>query len=603
MNNLFDICQTYARRATWGLATALTAGAIASLPATAGSFRSIDGSGNNIANPNWGEAHTELLRLTSPAYEDGLSVPRGGFSPSSMPSARAVSNAVSAQSGSVTNSVHASDWLWQWGQFLDHDLDLTEAADPAEPFNIAVPQGDPFFDPFHTGTQEIGLNRSIFLNDGNGVRQQFNEITAYIDASMVYGSDATRAAELRAGTNGLLKTSAGNLLPFNTAGLPNAGGTSSNLFLAGDVRANEQIGLASVHTLFVREHNRLATDIKASLDGGDADLVAKRDAAIAEPGNSINDEDDFIYESTRKVVGAQIQAITYNEFLPILLGEDVLAPFMSYDDTVNAGISNEFSTAAYRVGHTMLSPTLKRIDPTTGEEAAEGDIALLDAFFSPDEIVDNGIDSLLLGLASQKAQEVDTLVIDDVRNFLFGPPGSGGFDLASLNIQRGRDHGLGGINQVRDELGLGAYGSFLDLTGGDADLANAFASVYDSIDDVDLWIGGLAEQHVFGGMVGETFSWIIGDQFRRLRDGDRFFYLNDLDHLLAFDAGIKSVTLADIIRRNTDITDIQDNVFLIAKSASTPEPSMLISLIALSVGGAGMRWQKRRLTKKAESHI
>lgn len=573
------------------LAASATLGLMTSPPVRAGSFRSIDGSGNNIANPTWGETDTELLRLVPPAYEDGLSVPRGG-DPSSLPSARAISNAVSAQSDLIPNSVHASDWLWQWGQFLDHDLDLTEAANPPDPFNIPVPQGDPFFDPFNTGTQEIGLNRSTFHTDGSGVRQQTNGITAYIDASNVYGSDPVRAAFLRSGTDGQLKTSAGDLMPFNTAGLPNANDTGepeASLFVAGDVRANEQVGLTAIHTLFVREHNRLATDIKQKLDNNDPTLVAKRDAAIAEAGNGIDDEDDFIYESTRKVVGAQMQAITYNEFLPLLLGDSALAPFMGYDDTVNAGISNEFSTAAFRVGHTMLSPEIQRRDPTTGDTAAEGNIALQDSFFNPQEIIDNGIDSLLLGLASGKAQAIDTLIVDDVRNFLFGPPGAGGFDLASLNIQRGRDHGLPSLNDFREAFfGAGSgYNSFLDLTGGDADLADAFDDVYDSVDDVDLWIGGLAEQHINGGLVGETFHGIIADQFTRSRDGDRFFYLNDLDHLLAFDVGIESTTLADIIRRNTDIANIQDNVFIVAKDV--PEPSALFSLFALCILGLGSR--------------
>ena len=590
----------YSHSFYWHMGLTLTAtttlGLTTILPAAAGTFRSIDGSGNNITNPDWGQADTELLRLSAPAYEDGLSVPRGGFV-SSLPSARAISNSVSAQSGLILNSHGASDWFWQWGQFIDHDFGLTESATPAEPFNIAVPTGDPLFDPFNTGTQEIGLNRSIYHTDSNGVRQQVNEITAYIDASMVYGSDATRATELRALDNtGKLKTTIADngeeLLPFNTAGLANAGGTGDNLFLAGDVRANEQIGLTAVHTLFVREHNRLAEDIKTRLEGGDPELVAKRDAAIAEPGNSVDSEGDFIYESARKVVGAQIQAITYNEFLPLLLGGD-LDPFGGYDDTVNAGLSNEFSTAAFRFGHTMLSPELQRVN-NDGED--QGAVALQDAFFQADLVKQEGIDSLLLGLASQQAQAIDTFVIDDVRNFLFGPPGAGGFDLASLNIQRGRDHGLGGLNTVRGGLGLGLHTSFLDLTGGDIDLANAFESVYDSIDEVDLWVGGLAEAQFGGGLLGETFNTIVKDQFTRLRDGDRFFFLNAdvLDHVSIFDTNVANVTLSDIIRRNSTISNIQANAFLVAdEDVDVPEPGVAVTTLVLGILGAGLQLRER----------
>src|SRR5262249_8000800 len=138
--------------------------------------------------------------------------------------------------------------------------------------NIPVPKGDPFFDPNSMGDQVIDFSRSEFdpttgTNKKNP-RQQINDITAWLDGSMIYGSDAVRAQALRdpAG-GGRLLTSAGNLLPFNTAGLPNANSgpfPDNTLFLAGDVRANENIELSSVHTLFMREHNRLAAQIQAA---------------------------------------------------------------------------------------------------------------------------------------------------------------------------------------------------------------------------------------------------------------------------------------------------------------------------------------------------
>ena len=146
-------------------------------------------------------------------------------------------------------------FLWQWGQFIDHDMDLTPSIDPAEPFDVPVPAGDPFFDPNNTGTQFIELDRS-FYEMINGVREQMNIDTAYIDASQVYGSDEARAQELRRlDGSGKLKTSAGNLLPYNIHGFPNVPTTDATFFLAGDLRSNEPLGLTAMHTLFVREHN------------------------------------------------------------------------------------------------------------------------------------------------------------------------------------------------------------------------------------------------------------------------------------------------------------------------------------------------------------
>ena len=558
-------------------------------------YRTINGLNNNLTNPTFGEAETELLRLAPNAYADGISTPTGGAINSSLPSAREISNAVSAQPSLTPNSLGASDWVWQWGQFLDHDLSLSGGAPVAEPFDISVPTGDSFFDPNSTGTATIGLNRTISTGGSVGSpREQINEVTSFIDGSMVYGSDLARSEGLRdLSSNGLLRTSAGNLLPFNTTGLPNDNGpglTDATAFVAGDVRVNEQIGLTSAHTLFVREHNRIATDLGARLASDETALVDVRDSAIAAAGNSVDNEADFIYQSARKLVGAQIQQITYQEFLPVFLGSSApTSGASSYDPTINAGISNEFSTAAFRVGHTLLSPKIQLVDPLTGENI--GEVSLQDSFFTPSFFQTNSIENVLAGLAQQDAQEVDTLIIDDVRNFLFGQPGQGGFDLASLNIQRGRDHGLNDINSTRVALGLSAYDDFLDLTGGDDSLAFQLASEYNSIDDVDLWIGGLAEAHVNGGLVGETFNSILTDQFLRTRDGDRFFFTSELDHLLLLDSNFESTLLSDIILRNTNIASIQSNVFITA----VPEPSSLVLTLGIGLMGLARRRRSDRV--------
>ncbi|MGK0188206.1 MAG: peroxidase [Verrucomicrobiales bacterium] len=260
----------------------------------------------------------------------------------------------------------------------------------------------------------------------------------------------------------------------------------------------------------------------------------------------------------RMIVSAEIQSITYNHFLPAILGENTLRSYRGYQSEVNPGIANIFSTAAYRFGHSMLSPELKRVN-ADGAQSEEGHIALASAFFNPTEIANNGIDSILRGLASQVAQEIDNEVIDAVRNFLFGPPGSGGFDLASLNIQRGRDHGLASFNDVRESYGLKALSSFSDISDDPQVQAN-LADVYDSVDAIDAWVGGLAEDHASGAMMGVTWQAVIKDQFERLRDGDRFYYRNALPESLV--EMVEQQTLATIIRRNTDIDDeIQDDVF------------------------------------------
>ncbi len=485
-------------------------------------FRSFDGSGNNPIDPARGATNTPLLRQTTVAYADGVGAPAAP----NEPSARAISDEIFAQDHLVPCAANVSDYIWQWGQFIDHDIDLTPTISPIEPFNILVPLGDPYFDPDGTGTQTIELDRSLYQII-NGIRQQVNTDSAFIDGSQVYGSDPARALELRAlDGSGKLKTSAGGLLPYNVDGFPNAPDNSAAYFLAGDVRANEQVGLTATHTLFMREHNYWAGVIKSR-----------------EP----NLDDDGIYYRARAIVGAEIQLITYRDFLPRLLGPNALAPYQGYHSEIDPTIANSFSTAAYRVGHTLLSPQLLRLD---SHNQSIGDLDLSQCFFNPTEISGPGIEPYLRGLSEQVPQEVDCYLVDGVRNFLFGPPGAGGFDLASLNIQRGRDHGLPRYNQARLDFGLPAKTSFAEITS-DPDLQAKLAAAYATPDDLDLWVGALAEDHVNGGVVGELCFKILQDQFTRLRDGDRFWYQSYLPRALV--RTIEKQTLAKIIRRNTSI--------------------------------------------------
>lgn len=310
--------------------------------------------------------------------------------------------------------------------------------------------------------------------------------------------------------------------------------------VAGDVRANEQLGLTAMHTLFVREHNRLADEIAASNAGLSGDDV---------------------YQRARRIVGAQMQVITYEEFLPVLLGQNALRSYLGYDESVGAGIANLFSAAAYRLGHSMLSAQILRLDEN-GTEIAAGNLPLREAFFSPQTLItEGGIEPLLRGLAAQICQQIDAFVVDDVRNFLFGNPGSGGFDLAALNIQRGRDHGIPNYNAVRQALGLPIKGAFSEITES-LELQDKLAAAYGTVNDMDVWVAGLAEDPVTGSALGELFHTIVVRQFEVLRDGDRFWY----ERTLSNDeyAEVALTTLADIIRRNTTIGDeISDNVFIV----------------------------------------
>ncbi len=520
---------------------------------TALTERTFDGTCNNLINPEFGSTNIALLRKAPVAYADGISAPFVGNPP--RPSPREISNAVVAQEGETFDARFLSAMVYAFGQFIDHDLDLTTRATPSEPFNVLVPMCDPFFDPACTGTKVITLNRSTTATgtgtDITNPRQQPNVITAFLDASMIYGSDAVTADMLRTHVGGKLKVGPGGLLPTNNAQffencapatpcLPMANDShivaDHQVFAAGDVRANENVELTSLHTLFVREHNRWAREVK-------------------EANPTFNDEQ--IYQMARLIVAGELQAIAFNEWIPAVFGPNALPAYTGYVDTLNPGVANEFSTGSFRMGHSMLGDDIQFFGNDGAEVAPE--IALSEGFFNPPVVSSIGIGPILKYLSSDPSRRVDNMIVDSVRNFLFGPPGAGGFDLASLNMQRGRDHGLSDYNAVRVAYGLAPVSSFAEITSS-VNLQTELAALYGNVDNIDLWVGGLAEDHVPGTSTGQLLRTVILDQFQRARDGDRFWYQNIFSGALLDE--IHSATLRDIISKNTEISNLQDNVFL-----------------------------------------
>jgi hypothetical protein len=417
-------------------------------------------------------------------------------------------------------------------------------------FNIPVPAGDPSFDPTGTGTQAIPLRRDQFdPATGTGPDnplQHPNVITSYIDASMVYGSDAHRATALRTFSGGELKTSAGNLLPFdNAAFMPNGPVNDDNngvlsptqLFVAGDVRANENVGLAALHTLFVREHNYWAEQIQR-----------------ANP--TWNDEQ--IFQQARRFVAAEIEHITYNEYLPVLLGPNALSAYPGYNPAVDPTPGVLFTTAAFRFAHSETPSQIVELGPDN-QPLPGGTLSLLDASFNSQPILQNGIDPVLRDLVTQAIPAVAPFEVDAARNLLFGPPGAGGIDLVSVDIQRGRDLGLPSYNQARIDFGLAPVTDFAQITS-NVMVQGYLKAAYGSVDLIDPLVGMVSEDHVPGAMVGPLLYRVIQDQFERLRDGDRFWYENGQFTPRELEQ-IRHTSLADIIERNTGIDSLNGNAF------------------------------------------
>ncbi|WP_336489441.1 peroxidase family protein [Methylobacterium nigriterrae] len=479
---------------------------------------SINGSGNNLARPGVNAAGSDFARLGEAHYADGISSLVDG------PNPRTISNVVVGQGdANIPNPDGFSGMLYAWGQFVDHDLDLSRN-DGVTPISVVVPPGDPYFPPGSL----IPITRAVIdPKTGAGTdtpATAVNAITGWLDASMVYGSDAATAASLRR-PDGHMATSSGDNLPI-----------VNGSFVAGDVRATENPSLTALQTLFVREHNLQVDRLHAAHPdlGGDA-----------------------LYDQARAIVTAEIQHITYDEFLPHLLGPDAIHPYSGYDPGIDPRISVEFAGAAYRFGHSIVSAETERIDEYGNVVGPE--LALRDTFgMTPAAFAAaSGADGFLRHLGDDASQAMDARIVEDLRNFLIDPPV--GQDLASINIQRGRDLGLGTLNETRVDLGLAPYHDVSEITDDQATVA-ALREAFGSVDAVDLWTGGLAERHAPGAAIGSTFATIIGSQFERLRDGDRLWYENgQFDRQTLKE--IEHTTLSDIIERNTDTRYLQDDAF------------------------------------------
>ena len=513
-------------------------------------YRTIDGTFNNLRNPEWGSAGENLRLLVSQmGYSDGISAPSG----INRPNPREISNTIFAQDLSDRDPLLLSDFTWSFGQFIDHDIGLTP--DNEEEASIPVPTGDFHFDPRETGQATIAMHRNLFDpatgTSADNPRRHPNTITAYLDGSSVYGSDAERVDWLRTHEGGFLKMSAGNLLPFNTVNgefegeidrdaphMDDPVGLFPKQFVAGDPRANENPLLLGFHTLFAREHNRICNVLaRENPDWGDEEL----------------------FQYARKIVGGLIQVVVYNEWLPVMGVR--LEPYEGYDPDINAQLFNSFTGAAFRVGHTLLSGNLNRV-MRDGRDHPEGPVQLRRAFFNPLLVMEEGgIDVFLKGMGEQVQQSFDQLVVNDIRNFLFGPPGSPGLDLASININRGRERGLPDFNSIRVGLGLEPYQLFRNINSSNRITSNLF-SLYRDVNEIDAWVGMLSEtKQTTSNLFGETITTFMALQFRNLRDGDRFFFENDPVLSESDKASIRNTSLHDIIMRNTEIGLIQSEVF------------------------------------------
>jgi hypothetical protein len=548
--------------------------------------RSLDGSQNNKQHADWGQAGTQYARVAAPNYADGKSAMVSG------PSPRRISNRIFNDVGqNLFSENDISQFGWAWGQFIDHDMDLRDET-PAESSPMPFDAKDAL-ESFENDVGRMDFSRTPAA-PGTGSttpRQQINTISSFVDASQVYGATASRLKWLRADSGPDLMLPGGYLPRADARGNPATAppmdlmgalvGTPSRAVEAGDVRANENIALTALQTLFAREHNRIANSLPSNLS------------------------DELRFQIARRVVGAEIEYVTYNEFLPTLGVR--LDPYRGYDANVNPAISNEFATVGFRA-HSMIhgefEPTvaagtygdgqLARFAKAgiTIERNADGTITLVIplavAFGNPDLLQQVGLGPVLQSLGEREYAN-DEQMDNSLRSVLFEVPKPGVpdptvcgepvvnpdcfsdvSDLGADDVQRGRDHGMPSYNALRRAYGLRPVSSFTQITGERTDafpagmscdspaslvftqlrdehgnpvplgnqedatsgvrgstLAARLKCLYGKVDNVDAFVGMVSEKHVPGTEFGPLQLAIWKKQFTALRNGDRFFYAND----------------------------------------------------------------------------
>ena len=561
-------------------------------------YRTFSGVCNNLQNPLWGSASINMRRYIPAQYADGIGKPRGGrmsaeqhcntgnkCTAMNITCPSCTSDPTNLLPNPRTVSLHFHPSLNKpnslthmftiFGQFLDHDITQTpehevencchskddrcfpihipcRASSTQMVENVTCGVGSNGPGPYNDVGESEGENtkdclpfsRSVeFCNSVACSREQMNSITAFVDASNVYGSSILRFIDVLLDQDNLfMKTSGDNLLPFGP----------DFQEVAGDERARENPALASLHTLFLREHNRIFNYFISN-------------------GHSNNRANALL--EARKIVQAEMQEIVFGEYIPVLLGSSAnvakLVPNSkdSYDPLLDPSIKNAFATASFRFGHSMVQDFLE-LYSNTNPPVFLGSLQLREIFNNLDKYRENGgMNQILIGLMMQRSQSFDRFVNDDLRDFLFANNELNclGSDLIARNIQRGRDHGLPTYNDFREYCDLSRACSWDEKPEEiNEEHWEALQRIYDDPTDIDLFAGGLAENPFMGGVVGATFNCLITEQFQRLKFGDRFFFTsNENPHPFTSSQlnQIQRRRLSDIICDNTDLQSAHENVF------------------------------------------
>lgn len=333
--------------------------------------------------------------------------------------------------------------------------------------------------------------------------------------------------------------------------------------------------------------------------------------------NNISWDQEKVFQGAKLIVEMEYQHAAVDQYARNVSPN--IQEFVGYSPDKQPDTTMEYSQIAFRFGHSTLRETIDTIDPTHGLTGKIMGYALHDAFLNPELFGQTGPGSIILGMTHQQQGEIDEFITPALNQGLLGQP----LDLAAINIARGRDTGVPTLNDFREALDLlrytswndfgqnmqhpsslvnfiaayafdgavdkaqaifdlaghtftddaagAALGALLGWTDPIADLVSkafAFLSGDDTkggagtlaFNSIDTWLGGLAEIHQPGGLLGETFDTVFVTQIESLMDGDRFYYLYRLFGQ-QFGEEVANGQLKDLVERNSGLVHLNGNIF------------------------------------------
>ena len=489
---------------------------------------SFDGTGNNLVHPDWGSAGSALIQRYGTHYPGDGSGSNATYA--GRPSCCALEPFFTGLFDTADmhglNQAHVI-----FGQFVwSHDTALSNGND-SEPVSSAD----------ETCLADHVRKQVVVPQEDSGPRRHPNAVTSFVDMHNVYGESEAKSNALREFSRGRLLTSGLNMLPMRCADrgieIATAGKDANQLFCAGDVRVNENIYLTSFHTLFMREHNRLAA------------LLAAQN-----PGWS----DQQLFDKARVLNIARYQQILFYEWLPLMVGRDYfqssgLAVYPGYNSNLNPGFFAESSQAVFRGGHPRIANRVLFEDPP-GQVVAE---KLITTAFEPARLEARGLEAWFRGMAQVPAQPFGPFLPPDL-NEVPGPLPD--LHLFAVDCLRSRDFGLIDYASLRDELGI-PIAFAADVTNNSY---NQFLlGKYPHLSDIDLFVGMILEDHASGAPVGPTVQRIMALQAEHTRNGDRFWFENPQYAALSFEEKLqaKGVSMAKVVLANTALTCVAESFF------------------------------------------